>query len=118
MTDLNSNAPAEQAAPEGTSDDKLWSAIGYPIAIVPIAMLLMEDKKNRGYIRYHAVQSLAANVIYIALTILVSTVTLGFGGICMPFLWIVFLYWGYQAYQGQKFEIPMLTDFLKKQGWI
>jgi hypothetical protein len=33
-------------------------------------------------------------------------------------LWFVTLYWAYLAYQGQYFEIPGLTNFLKGQGWI
>jgi hypothetical protein len=30
----------------------------------------------------------------------------------------VFLYWGYLAYQGQLFEIPVVTKFIQNQGWI
>ncbi len=30
----------------------------------------------------------------------------GFGGLCVPLLWLVFLYWAYKAYQGEIFEIP------------
>jgi len=50
--------------------------------------------------------------------IIVSVVTLGFGGLCFPLLWLVFLYWAYLAYQGQLFEIPLVTKFLQNQGWI
>jgi uncharacterized membrane protein len=30
---------------------------------------------------------------------------------------LVFLYWAYKAYQGETFEIPMLTNFIRGQGW-
>ena len=105
-------------SPDATSDDKLWAALGYPIVLIAIIMLLMEEKKVRPFIKYHAVQAIAANVVLLVVGIVVSLVTLGFGGLCVPLLWLAFLYWAYLAYQGQLFEIPVLTKFLKNQGWI
>jgi uncharacterized membrane protein len=105
-------------SPDATSDDKLWAALGYPIVLIAIIMLLMEEKKVRPFIKYHAVQSIAANVVLFVVGIIISVVTLGFGGICFPLLWLVFLYWAYLAYQGQLFEIPLVTNFLKNQNWI
>ena len=105
-------------SPELTSDDKLWAALSYVFApIVGIIALLMEDKKARPYIKFHAVQSIAASVVFVVVAVILSTVTLGFGGLCVPILWLVFLYWAYQAYQGQDVKIPVVTDFIKKQGW-
>lgn len=101
-----------------TSDDKLWAALGYPIPLVAIIVLFMEDKKSRPFIKYHAVQSIAANVIFLIVATILTTVTLGFGGICAPLLWLVFFYWAYQAYQGLMFEIPFVTGFIKGQGWV
>jgi len=101
-----------------TSDDKLWSALGYPIVLIPIIMLLMEDKKNRPFIKYHAVQSIAVNILFFVVATILGIVTLGFGAICVPLLWLVFFYWAYLAYQGQMFRVPVVTDFLKKQGWV
>jgi len=103
---------------DATSDDRLWAALGYPIALIAIIMLLMEEKKARPFIKYHAVQSIAANVVFLVVAVTLSFVTLGFGGICVPVLWLVFLYWAYQAYQGQMFQIPGLTSFIKNQGWV
>jgi uncharacterized membrane protein len=101
-----------------TSDDKLWAGLGYPIALVALIVLSMEEKKARPYIKFHAVQSLAANVVFIVLATILSTVTLGIGGICVPLAWLVFFYWGYKAYQGAAFEIPMVTKFIRNQGWV
>lgn len=105
-------------SPDATSDDKLWAALGYPIVLIAIIMLLMEEKKTRPFIKYHAVQAIAANVVLFVVGIVVSVVTLGFGGLCVPLLWLVFLYWAYLAYQGQLFEIPVVTNFIKNQGWV
>ena len=104
--------------PEVTSDDKLWAALGYPIVLIAIIVLLMEEKKVRPFIKFHAVQSIAANVVFFVLATILAVVTLGFGGICAPLLWLVFLYWAYQAYQGELFEIPVVTNFIKGQGWV
>jgi uncharacterized membrane protein len=92
-----------------TSDDKLWAMLGYIIPIIAIVVLFMEDKKNRPYIKFNAVQSLVAVVI---LTV-ISTVTCGFGAV----IFLIMLYWAYQAYQGQDVRIPVISDFIRNQGW-
>jgi len=92
-----------------SSDDKLWAMLGYVIPLLAVVALLMEDKKNRPYVKFNAVQSIVATV---ALTI-ISTVTLGCGSI----LFLAMLWWAYQAYQGQDVKIPMISDFIRNQGW-
>jgi uncharacterized membrane protein len=92
-----------------TSDDKLWAMLGYIIPIIAIVVLFMEDKKNRPYIKFNAVQSIVAVVI---LTV-ISTVTCGFGAV----IFLIMLYWAYQAYQGQDVRIPVISDFIRNQGW-
>ncbi len=96
--------------------DKLMAALSYPIGIVAIVILVVEDMKNRPFQKYHAIQALAVNVLIIVLSIVLGwTIVLA----CVPMLlWFVTLYWAYLAYQGQYFEIPGLTNFLKGQGWI
>lgn len=106
---------AQPVNPDITSDDKLWAALGYPIALIALIMLLMEDKKARPYIKLHAVQSLAANVVFIILSTIISFTVVG--AFCVPVLWLVFFYWAYKAYKGEPFEIPVLTNFVKNQGW-
>ena len=98
------------------SNDKLWAALSYPIGIIAIVILLVESMKERPFQKYHAVQALAVNVILVILTIVLGwTVVLA----CVPMLlWFVTLYWAYKAYQGEYFEIPGLTPFLKGQGWL
>jgi len=79
--------------------------------------LLMEDKKNRPFIKFNAVQSIAVSIAFWIVATIITTVTIGFGGLCVPVLWLVFLYWAYQAYQGQMVNIPIVTNFIKGQGW-
>ncbi|MBM3182194.1 MAG: DUF4870 domain-containing protein [Chloroflexi bacterium] len=99
----------ESMNPEISSDDKLWAMLGYLIPLIALVALLMEEKKNRPYVKFNAVQSLVATVV---LSIL-STVTCGFGAV----LFLVMLWWAYQAYQGQDVRIPMISDFIRNQGW-
>jgi uncharacterized membrane protein len=95
--------------PESTSDDRLWAALGYIIPVIALVVLFVEDKKSRPYIKFNAVQSLVATVILSVL----ATVTCGFGAV----LFLVMLWFAYQAYQGQDVKIPLVSDFIRKQGW-
>lgn len=93
-----------------TSDDKLFSALAYLFSpIVPLLLLIIEDKKERPFIRAHNAQALAAGIVYI----LITAGTIGCGSV----VWIVMLYWAYKAYQGEYIEIPVITEFVKNQGW-
>lgn len=99
-----------------TDNDKLLAALSYPLGIVAIIILLVEDMRNRPFQKYHAVQALAVNLILVVLAVITSwTLVLA----CVPCLiWFVTLYWAYEAYQGKYITIPVLTDFLKGQGWL
>jgi uncharacterized protein len=104
---------ADQFTPseEITSDDKLWALLAYIVAIiVPIIILVMEDKKNRRFLRYHAIQALASQIVLSIIT----AVTCGFGSV----VFLVEIYFAIKAYQGEYLVIPLLTDFMKKQGWV
>ena len=100
--------------PDVTSDDRLLAALAYIFSpIVPIIILLMEDKKARPFIRAHNAQALGIGIVMIILVPILATITFG----CGSLLWLVMLYWAYKAYQGQYVNIPVVTDFVKKQGW-
>jgi len=99
-----------------TSDDKLWALLAYLFSpFVPVILMLMEDKKNRPFLRAHNAQALVLGVISLVFAIFLSwTVILA----CVPFgIFIAQIYWGIQAYNGKYVEIPMITNFLKNQGW-
>lgn len=101
-----------------TQDDKLWAALSWVFTpIVPIIVLLMEDKKKRPFIKSNAAVALAWAVVIIILSFILTAVTLGFFACLWWVLWIPQLYWAYVAYQGKTVNIPVLSDFVKKQGW-
>jgi uncharacterized membrane protein len=99
-----------------TDQDKLMAALSYPIGIVALIFLLVEDMKNRPFQKYHAVQALGVNIAIVILSIVLGwTIILA----CVPLLlWLVTFYWAFKAYQGEYFEIPVLTGFMKGQGWL
>jgi uncharacterized protein len=104
----------QAGSPDITSDDKLWAALGYPIPLVAIIVLLMEDKKKRPFIKYHAVQSLVFNLIlWIVLSVLI-VVTFGCGSI----LWLIILWPAFDSYKGNYTELPVISNFIKNQGWV
>ena len=104
------------------SDDRLWAALSYIFTpFVPIIALLLEDKKDNPYVRFHAVQSLVWGVflgILIFVTIFGSFLIIGF---CLVPLVIIAglmtFYYAYKAYQGDEFKIPVITDMIRNQGW-
>jgi len=98
-----------------SSDDNLWAALSYIFSpLVPIILLLMEDKKNRPFIKFHAVQSLAVGIVFIVVVPILAMLTFGCGAI----VWFVMFYWAYKAYQGVTFDIPVITNLIKGQGWV
>ena len=98
-----------------TSDDKLWALLAYLFTpIIPVVILLMEDKKNRPFIRAHNAQALAWGVVVWVIGTVVTAITFGLGGIAIA---VITILWAIKAYQGNYVNIPVITDFVKKQGW-
>ena len=96
--------------PQATSDDKLWAGLGYLFSpLIPIIVLLMEDKKNRPYLKYNAVLAIAWSVVTIILSFVLVGACIG------PVVNIIL---AVMAFQGKDIQLPVLTDFVKKQGWV
>jgi len=102
---------------EITDDDKLWALLSWITGVVAIVALLMEDKKDRPFIKYNAVMSLVVVVVITILVAIISAITCGIGAI-LVLAYIYPIYLGIKAFQGEWVEVPYVTDFCKKQGWI
>ena len=114
MEDMNMGA----MPPAGvTDDDKLWALLSWIFTpLVPIIVLLMDDKKSRAFIKYNAMQALALGVVTYVINIVLSAVIIGcFTGIATL---IYFIILAVQSYQGKWVNIPVVTDFCINQGWI
>lgn len=102
----------QQLNSEITSDDKLWALLSWLIWPIAIVVLLMDDKKTHPFIKYNAVNSLALSVIAWGSSIIGIGLCLG------PLAFIYSIVLGIQSYQGKLVTVPVLTDFIKKQGWV
>ncbi len=100
------NAPMDSG--EITQDDKLWALLSYIFCpLIGIIILLMEDKKNRPFLKYNAVVSLIMGI----LTFVLSWACIG------VLVWFYSLYLGFKAYQGEWVEVPIISDLVRNQGW-
>jgi uncharacterized membrane protein len=105
---------SEQMTPGVTSDDKLWAALAYVFSpLVPLILMLLEDKKDRPFIRAHNVQALIMGLILMFVIPILIFPTIG----CSSLLWLIMFFWAYKAYQGEMINIPVITDLVKNQGW-
>jgi uncharacterized protein len=100
-----------------TDDDKLWSLLSWIFSpLVPIIVLLLEDKKQRAFVKYNAIQALVVGVVGYTVSSILAPVFIGC--ITGPLLLIYVIYLGIQAYNGKWVNIPVITDFVANQGWI
>jgi uncharacterized membrane protein len=101
---------------DATSDDKLWALLAYIFTpLVPIIILLMQDKKDRPFIKAHNMQALVVGVVNALISIL--TGWLVFPLCLVALIWVACIYWGIQAYGGKYVNVPVITNFVKNQGW-
>jgi uncharacterized membrane protein len=101
---------------EINDNDKLMAALCYPIAIpMSIIVLVSESMKTRPFQKYHAVQALVLWAVACIPVAIISCLTLGIG---LVIAWLVSLWPAYKAYKGESFEIPVISNFIKKQGWV
>ncbi len=104
----------------GTSNEnRILAALGYPIWIVAVVVLLTDMKNNR-FMRLHAVQALGFNIAYWIIFYFGLEFVLGVLGLwslyvlvrLLQLAWLVLALWyAYQAYQGQTFAIPVISQF-------
>ncbi len=107
----------QQEQVEVTDDDRLWALLSWILTpIVPIIVLLLEDKKARPFIKYHAVHALIVGGIGYLISVVLSTLLVG----CLLglALFVYLVYLAIQAYNGQWVTVPLVTDFIKDQGWL
>ena len=127
--------PAALQPADVSSDDRLMAMLAWltlvilQLPVLSVVLLLVETNKNRPFQRYHAVTSTifwVVALIYEGLAAIVFTVlslvTLGCLAAC---LWVIFflphllaLYYALQAYRGKYMEIPFISDFARRQGWV
>ncbi len=112
-----SEQPVTPSSPEITSDDRLWGLLSFLLTpIIPILILVMEDKKNRPFLKYHAVPTLILGIVEIIVIGLLNLIPIV--GCISSLVWIYNLVLGLKANKGEYVEIPFITNFAKQQGWL
>lgn len=101
---------------EITSDDRLWALLAYIFSpLIPIIILLMPDKKDRPFLKAHNMQALILGVVEWVINFALSFIIIGC--VTSVITLIVNIYLGVKANKGETFEIPVITNFVKNQGW-
>ncbi len=103
-------------APDITQDDKLWALLSYIFSpLVPLIMILVEEKKARPFIKFHAVQALILGLIMDVLYLALGWI---FVGLCLGLaLYVYMIVIGIKAYGGETMAVPVVTDMIKKNNW-
>jgi len=114
MTEEKTEVKSETEVKSGTGLPKNTAAALCYLAgwVTGLAFLLIEKKDE--FVRFHAMQSI---VTFGVLTVLAMVPVVGW--VLSPFvmilgliLWLVLIV---KAYQGEKFELPVVGEFAKKQ---
>lgn len=102
---------------EVSSDDRLWVVLCFLLTpLLPVVTLLLENKKDRPFIKYHTVPTLIlgiAEAVVMGLLALIPIV-----GCISPLIWIINIIYAIKASKGVKTDIPVITDFAKGQNWV
>ncbi|MGD0003601.1 MAG: DUF4870 domain-containing protein [Anaerolineaceae bacterium] len=106
-----------QVPEDVTSDDKLWALLAYIFSpIVPVIILLMADKKDRPFLKAHNMQALIWGVFGWVVSAILTPIA--FVGCLVGIAYLVItIIWAVKANKGEYINIPVITNFVKKQGW-
>jgi uncharacterized membrane protein len=93
---------------EITQDDRLWALLSHIFCpMIGAVLLLIEGKKDRPFIRYNAIVSIILGILWV----LLSWACIGL------LVWFYAVYVGFKSYQGEWVEVPVISDFVRNQGW-
>lgn len=109
---------AEKKKEEPDMPSNTAAALSYVLGIVS-GIVFWAIKKDNEFIRFHAVQSIGLCVVWIGgwvvLTVIpiIGWILLPFWGLLMFVFWLVSIV---KAYQGEKFELPVIGSYIQKIG--
>ncbi len=116
-----------------TQNNKLLAGLSYVSqlivpAVLPVVLLLTPESKREPLVRYHAAQSLALLIAAVIFEIVIVPLVGVLASVFPPLacvLWVLPLapffaaiYYGWMGFRGDFAEVPWLTAFMKKNGWL
>jgi uncharacterized membrane protein len=109
-----------------TSDDKLWSGLGYAglvCCMVPTLVIFFLKKGESDYIKFNGLQAIGFWLVFLVIGVIFFTLAhipvLGFlAGIVQLVVNLVFMAaWIYlmiQGFSGKEVRIPVMADFIEQ----
>jgi uncharacterized membrane protein len=103
---------------KASQENRILAALGYPIWIIALVVLLTDMKQNR-FMRFHAIQALGYAVAWVVIYLGLSIITSFSFMWRLYFLWPMFelawlviaIYYASRAYRGETFDIPLVSQF-------
>lgn len=100
------------------SDDKVLYIIAYLIPLLTGILVYIINGNKSKRLKLHAVQSIFLGIVFIILDVVLGLLFHGFvlGSIIsliLFLLWLYGLYVGFQGYNGNDMEIPVITEYAK-----
>ncbi|HEY2663965.1 MAG TPA: hypothetical protein VGI47_06450 [Candidatus Binataceae bacterium] len=104
------------------------AALAYLLGLISgVALLYLEPYDRDDYVRFHAHQSIAFSVAWIAFNVITGVFIAvlphalggvigflqGIGNLALAVLWVFLMY---EAYIGERFRVPILADWLDGMG--
>lgn len=104
---------------QGGLSQNAAAAIAYITIIPAIIFLVLEPYNKMPYVRFHAMQSLGLNIVWIIVMMVLSIIPV-IGWLLLPFaglaLLAIWIYTVLQAYKGNWFKLPGLGNFALTQS--
>ena len=109
-----------------SGDDRILSGFAYAAAF-PSIYIILSEKRRDAFVGYHGAQAMFLWLAFLAVWIgirvflnFLSSVGVYFAPLdslssaAVFLLWIYSLYCGFRAYNGDYFDIPLITELTKK----
>ncbi|MCA9799191.1 MAG: DUF4870 domain-containing protein [Cyanobacteria bacterium HKST-UBA06] len=116
---MNEQQSAGGAVAPASENDKLMAGLGYWLSILtwcigPLIIFLIK-KDESAFVKKHTLQAVFLSIALFVVNIVVSFVTFGLGSLVISLVYLVYAaILGYQAYQGEDPNIPVITDMVAK----
>ncbi len=100
------------------SNSKLMAALAWLFAPVSsLVFILVDTYKKDKFIQFYAWESLAYSVASFVVSMVINTITLGFG-VCIttPVMLVIWVLGAYKAFQGEKWVLPYIGEWAEQQA--
>ena len=111
-----SSAPPPPAAVSAGLADNVAGALAYITIIPAILFLILEPYNRRPFVRFHSLQCIGLAICSLVFSAVMVVPVLGWivgivGHLSVLVFWIISII---KAYQGVKYKVPVIGDFVEK----